>query len=1079
MTGLLRVEVSRSALARQGGLRHPTGRGVAAVSRSFSYADAVKLLGGADSKVVTALDRLAGGLLLAAAAGGSGLALSLFEAKGELTRLSMELVDHLSEKLRGLSRFRRTERLAAAQAVLVLVAYFEALEEFEKTGASDPGLHHDTRTLLGQVHKHRLGKIDQIKLATGESPGSSRLKSLIHGLLHEQLPTPQPQYPYEVTLERIRSLYESLSAQMTVHLVGAVLWDQLDGQVQRAFRKDFQEKVTQSAVGRYQDLYGRLATEFPELAFWANLVDHQATRGEIRGLQVGLAGLERVLAKMAEGQIPDDRRDGLARFYRAVLDGPIVETGEVPAEGMRIPALGDSYINPCFRAADVGVRDRPHAEDWWQLHEVRDDVQGFLLGYLTSPQAVTAPLVLLGQPGSGKSVLTKVLAARLPAREFLTVRVVLREVPAEVDLQTQIEHAIRDATGENLSWPDLARTAGDALLVVLLDGFDELVQATGVTQSDYLEKITLFQQREVVQGRPVAVIVTSRIAVADRVRVPGEGTVCVRLEPFSDTQVTGWLSVWNDANASYLDAHGLRPLSHETALRDADLARQPLLLLMLALYDADGNALQNASDEIGHAQLYERLLSRFAEREVRKTHASLDAGQVAQEIRRELLRLSIAAFAMFNRNRQWVTETELNADLEKLQGNDPRPAPSSGFRAPLSAAQLVIGEFFFVHQAQAIRDDARLTTCEFLHATFGEFLVARLVARELGDLAQIALHSTERARSARPDDGYLHALLSFTALSSRTTTIEFLSDLITLMTDDRRAVLRGLLLGLFRTALEIRATALSAYEPVKITACARSAAYSANLLILLVLIGDEVTGRELFPDAEDVVDAWRRQALFWRSQLSVDGWIWLATTLGFRRTGNLGRRDVLIARAPHHLPDDPVDPYWSWDEKRPSDTSEETLLAWQRTDYLRIRREGYFLCDTDQDALIHALDPLATALEAAVTTFAGYWADHCVSASHALIRLWTASGMQASAEELTAAYDDCIEIALTAFSLDTSTQSQYRRIVLRQLDHDRNRLPGVWREKTRQHLEGFREIPELTDFADRVLIKLGFHPRTR
>jgi hypothetical protein len=1053
---------------------------VLAVSKSFTYADAVKLLGGGDSRVVAAIDRLAGGLLLAAAAGGSGLALGLFEAKGELTRLSMELVNHLSERLRGLSRFSRTERLAAAQAVLVLVAYFEGLEEFEKTGSSDPDLHYYTRTLVGQIRKRRFGKGDQVELVTGESPGSNRLRSLVRGLLHDELPAPRPQYPYEVTLERIRSLYGSLSAQLPVYLVGAEVWDQLDGPVQRAFRKDFQESVTRLAVGRYQELYGRLAAEFPELAFWANLVDHQATRGEIRSLQAGLAGLERALTQIATGRIPDGRREGLARFYRAVLDGPIVETGEVPAEGMRIPALRDTYVNPDFRAAEVGARDRPHMEDWWDNHPVRDDVQGFLLGYLTSPQAVSAPLVLLGQPGSGKSVLTKVLAARLPAREFLTVRVVLREVPAEVDLQSQIEHAIRDATGENLSWPDLARTAGDALLVVLLDGFDELVQATGVTQSDYLEKITLFQQREAVHGRPAAVIVTSRTAVADRVRVPAEGIVCVRLEPFSNAQVAQWLAVWNDANASYLHAHDLQPLPSQTVLKDAGLACQPLLLLMLALYDADGNPLQNASDQIGHAQLYEQLLARFAEREVRKTRASLDAGLIAQEVRRELLRLSIAAFAMFNRNRQWATEKELNVDLEALLDDERQPPPSAGFRAPLSAAQIVIGEFFFVHQAQAIRDDVRLTTCEFLHATFGEFLVARLVARELDDLAHIVEHSAQRARSAPPDDAYLYALLSFTALSARATTIEFLSDLIALMPHARRAVLRSLLLTLFRAALDIRpSTRQGGYEPVKLTVCARSAAYSANLLILLVLVGSEVTGRELFPDAEDVVDAWRRQALLWRSQLSLDGWTWLATTLDFRRTGAARNPGVLVTSVAGHPSDDMIDPYWSWDEPRPAGTPDEHMLSWVRAEYLKIRREGYFLCDTDQDILIHALDPLSAALQAATTTFAGYWGDHCVSAGHALIRLWAASGTQASAEELTAAYDDCIEIALQAFApFDTETESQYRRIVLRHLDHDRNRLPGVWREKTRQHLEAARTIPAQTDFADRVIIKLGLHPRT-
>jgi CheY-like chemotaxis protein len=1057
----------------------PIGWG-AAVAKSLTYADAVKLLGGNDSKTVAALDKLAGGLLLAASAGGSGLALGLFGVKGELSRLSMALVSRLSDKLRGLSRFARTERLAGAQALLVVVAFFDALEEFEDNAEADDSLPYEARALMALVRKRAFGKADQIGLMTGNHPESSRLRSLARGLLHDELPIPKPQVPYEVTLRHISDLYGSLSAQLPDHVVGAELWEQQDPEVQRAFRNAFQENVSQLAVGRYEELFGRLAAEFPELAFWANLIDHQATRGEIRSLQAGLAGLEVALAQIATGRLPDDRRDALARFYRAALDGPIVETGELPADGLRIPVLGDAYVNPRFQVADAGPRDSLDLENWWDDRSARDDVQGFLLGYLTSPQAVAAPLVLLGQPGSGKSVLTKVLAARLPAREFLAVRVVLREVPADVDLQTQIEHAIRDATGDHLAWPDLVRTAGDALPVVLLDGFDELVQATGVSQSDYLEKITQFQQREAVQGRPVAVAVTSRTAVADRVRIPAGGVVAVRLAPFSDEQVAQWLQVWNDANTSYLARHDLRALASETVLRDAELARQPLLLLMLALYDADDNALQASRDDLGHAQLYERLLTRFAEREVRKTSAGLGADLIQQEIERELLRLSIAAFAMFNRNRQWATESELSTDLDALLDDyDRRRVSASGFRASLTVAQIVIGQFFFVHQTQAIRDNAKLTTCEFLHATFGEYLVARLVTRELDDLARVAQQNAERTRVTRPDDTFIHALLSFTALSARATTIEFLSELIALIPEDRRTVLRGLLLELFHAALAIRgATQHDAYEPVKLNLAARGATYSANLLILAVLVGGPVTGRELFPVAEDVIEAWRRHALLWKSQLSHDGWTWLAATLDFHRAGSAGNRDVLIASVCKEPPDRLIDPYWSWDEPSPAMTGER--LSWIRTEYRRTRREGYFLCDVDQDAVIHTLDPLAAGLLPSITTFAGYWDDRCVSAAHALVRLWVASAMPASSEELVAAYDDCIEIALKAFApFDTATQTRYQHIILRQLDRDRSRLPGVWREKTRQRLSTERKNAETADYADRIIAKLGFPPPKR
>jgi hypothetical protein len=141
----------------------------------------------------------------------------------------------------------------------------------------------------------------------------------------------------------------------------------------------------------------------------------------------------------------------------------------------------------------------------------------------------------------------------------MAVRVVLREVAADADLQGQIEEAVRDATGEQLSWPSLIRAAGDALPVVILDGLDELLQATNIGQSDYLEQIVRFQEREADQGRPVAVIVTSRTAVAERARIPPSGAMALRLEPFDEQQVGHWLRIWNTANAAYFA--GARPVA--------------------------------------------------------------------------------------------------------------------------------------------------------------------------------------------------------------------------------------------------------------------------------------------------------------------------------------------------------------------------------------------------------------------------------------------------------------------------------------------------------------------------------------
>lgn len=226
-------------------------------------------------------------------------------------------------------------------------------------------------------------------------------------------------------------------------------------------------------------------------------------------------------------------------------------------------------------------------------------------------------------------------------------------------------------------------------------------------------------------------LVTSRTSVADRARYP-TGMVVLRLEPFRTEQITTWLAVWNEANTVGFSAHRRGPLTWQHLERHAELAIQPLLLTMLALYDAAEGALRRA-DDFDVTELYEQLLSSFARREVGKTtlHALPDADTAAL-VEQELQRLSLVAFAQLNRGRQWVSADELEQDLNAVLGRQPVRPP--GFRTPLTAAETALGRFFFVQRAQSVRDGQVLATYEFLHATFGEYLAIRLTLHLLTDL---------------------------------------------------------------------------------------------------------------------------------------------------------------------------------------------------------------------------------------------------------------------------------------------------------------------------------------------------------
>lgn len=489
--------------------------------------------------------------------------------------------------------------------------------------------------------------------------------------------------------------------------------------------------------------------------------------------------------------------------------------------------------------------------------------------------------------------MTRTLAARLPAADFLVVRVELRNVPADASIQAQIEEALLQMLGERVSWPDLARRAGDALPVVILDGFDELLQATGMNRADYLDQIRRFQQREGELDRPVAVLVTSRTVVADRARFPNE-TVVLRLEPFDEPQVRAWLEVWNAHNTAGLAGRGLRPLSAETVLAHGELASQPLLLLLLALYDAGANALQSAGGDIRGVDLYERLFADFVEREVDKQRRDHTDDRRREEIEAEWRRLGAVAVAILNRGGDVILEAELDADIPQLLSErDLSPARADAVHRALTVGQLMVGRFFFVHESRATRDTGGPErSFEFLHATFGDFLAARQIVAYLVDLAEEREH--QRRRQGVIDPGPLHSATSFVTIARRPPLWDFCRRMLARLPAERRRACRELVLELLPDAGYPHPTwTRGAYEPYRTPAAARHAAFSANLVCFAVLLSDgPVDAVELV--GEPVVINWRRQALLWQSQLEPEDRkrLWQALRVAWRLDADPTRLEV-------------------------------------------------------------------------------------------------------------------------------------------------------------------------------------------
>ncbi len=880
----------------------------------------------------------------------------LIEAKNELIKVSNELLSKWRNWREGGSWQSRTSRMEAAHTIIVLEAFFSATSAL------------NLPFRFADLYLSRAEK-DAIRVSI-DSPIQ-----------------PTPEVPFEKVKTTLKSYYRELGVQLREFLEGLAIWDNLTSSQQEHATRQLLKVLPEAAVRRYEDRYRQLMVDVPEFAFWAGMIDQQATRA-------GLSSLKQLLSEAASGRVLPEQLEVLAKTQQAILQRPVVEGGDIPL-GMRLPTLSQAYMSPRFRVARVSEGENPSLEQWWDKQQkIRGDFSGFLAGYFTTSQAASGPLIVLGQPGAGKSVLTKVLSAHLPS-DFLAIRVPLRDVSANGDVQVQIEEAIYQATGERLQWPALARSTAGALPVVLLDGFDELLQATGVRQSDYLNRVVRFQERERDAGRSVAVIVTSRTAVVDRAEIPKD-SILVRLEPFSEEQVAQWLEIWNASNAEYFARSGVRPLTPSLVLQQPHLAEQPLLLLMLALYDANENALEQTSDQLGQAELYERLMRSFATRELQKEHTS---NQVSARVEDELLLLSVVAFAMFNRGRQWVSAEEVTVDLNALF---PRPqVTDTSFDTPLSAGERAFGRFFFVHRSQAKRDNDLLQSYEFLHATFGEFLIARLIHSVLQEMASRAtsLLGTE------VKDESLRTLLSWALISARAPILSFLRDFLHGMHPTERDRQCRLILEAFRKLDTHHNYPSPSYRPSKSTPPRIFAQYSANLLLIALTLSSQLYASDFIHDAEEVVPEWHRWSLLWQSQVTSEEWASLVNGVEVTPVWRNDGQDVQLRLTEEWNPD-PVDIFWLGGVNK-----QDSIVGWNHGQAWgsRLRREIAFTCSQDASLMLHSLEPLLLQNSSFVGVLdrASSKADTLKSVTHRL--LWLLASKDKNSELRALTYAGLIE----------------------------------------------------------------------
>jgi hypothetical protein len=856
---------------------------------SLTFEGALGILGRHEHKTIEKIDKILGGIILGGGAVTGAVALGVtplaplvafgviwgwVEQKGLAIDLLKNAVDAVSSRASGLRGLERRELIVAAHSTITVAALFEAIQAAR-------GAEFYAHLKVSDEEKVRI--ISRTEKAVGRESTTA--------LYAMEIPAPSATAGFEENAVNIANLQEAWAEYFRHFLDG--LADAKDEESRINWRT-----VLSSAIERYRAHYISLAARVPEFAIWAQLGEHAATRELVResnadvisALNANREALNRIATLLAAGRSDayiegsTDASSSMTRLHfpklqaavnwanTGILEEPIIpaDPDRYPSE-LTIPLVKDIYINPRYRVPNVDDRARqPANEQWWDEYDSRDDFDVFFASYVTSADATRCPMLLLGHPGAGKSLLTKVFAARLPQSQYMAVRVPLRRVTADARIHRQIEEALEISTNRQIAWSELAEQSADAIRVILLDGLDELLQATEHDRRSYLEDVMDFQEREANQRRPVAVVVTSRTVVTDRVRIP-DGTTIVKLDPFNDADIANWIGRWKRANATAITAGTVGELTLTAARRQPELAEQPLLLLMLALYAVD-RTLPPLDEEMATADLYRRLLEGFARREAAKDlgighdPSPNDLEQRAQD---HLERLAIAALGMFNRGRQDITESELIEDLSVLTSRQ-----MVGSRP----GQRIIAEFFFVHAPEARTHSNGATNghqraYEFLHATFSEYLVTRRIMDEIVDIT-LAASTGLRGRTEIHDE-MLFALLSHQVLAARKSMLDFAQEIFTNLSEGVRSrVLEicELLLSTYRN--RHGSDWYAAYRPATPDQVRQLACYSANLVALRCLLTADSAGvplTQLLRTSGDSLAKWHGTPILWKAGLDADG----------------------------------------------------------------------------------------------------------------------------------------------------------------------------------------------------------------
>lgn len=620
----------------------------------------------------------------------------------------------------------RAENAQIANVLLVFSAFFDSIKKYLPDANREIALQDGEKVML--VEKTLTNYERYIKDCESRAITQDGKNIIARPIL-----IPNPIEGLDNTKKGLYKFYSLLTAQFRSFVDKLSYHESLQGHQREKFEA-YLRKIPELAVNCYQAQYFQLAAEFPDFFVFSNQKEHSDIQ---RSIDVGFKQITEKIPKIAElysESVASQALEQLQNRYNSEIDAPLVDKSEMhlSISGLSLPKKIDAFIPQPFQALiyTQGIH-LEHTDKWINCQNLGK----FIADTLRSPHLGTQPMLLLGDPGAGKTMLSHMLAARILNNEYHVIIVHLRDVVAEAEIYQQIDRALElSLDGTNCNWSDIRTAKLSKPILLIFDGYDELLQASGKTHRNYIEKIAEFQKNCIeIYKKTVRTIVTSRIILIDKAAIP-DHTPVIRLDEFDASQVKKWCEIWNAQNASYFVSTELEEFVVSEESKAWKLAKQPLLLLMLALFDSNKNALRD-NENLDETQLYYSLITDFIQREQYKdtTFREIQPSDQNKRVDDALERISIAAIGMYNRNEVYIHSNQLQVDLCKLQRNNSQ--------SELLDSDKLLGSFFFIHHAEATkqenRDLEKMRSYAFLHNTFGEFLAAHYMVSQLQNILYI------------------------------------------------------------------------------------------------------------------------------------------------------------------------------------------------------------------------------------------------------------------------------------------------------------------------------------------------------